>query len=100
MVTQDTKCVIEKAVIFKRQALSIIIKELRKDPSKHRELNNRMLQLAFYLSCEPTIEELINRPMSISKATLHEFILMKLKEATLKFSKSLKVNTIVGSQLR
>ena len=52
-----------------------------------------MLQLAFYLSCEPTIEELINRPMSISKATLHEFILMKLKEATLKFSKSLKVNT-------
>ena len=49
------KCEIEKAVLKKRQSLSINIKELRKDPSKFKELNNHELQLAFYLSCEPTI---------------------------------------------
>ena len=98
MVTQDAKCEIEKAVLKKRQSLSINIKELRKDPSKLKELNNHELQLALYLSCEPTIDELLKRPMSISKATLHEFVLMKRKEATLEFSKSLKVNTTVKKE--
>ena len=89
MVTQDAKCEIEKAVLKTRQSLSINIKELRKDPSKLKELNNHELQLAFYLSCD----ELLKRPMSISKATLHEFVLMKLKAATVELSKSLKTNT-------
>ena len=93
MVSQDMKCDIEKTIIYKRQALSQNIIQLRKDPNKVNDLNNHELQLALYLSCEPTIEELLERPMSIGKATLHEFILMKLKEATLEFSKALKVST-------
>ena len=84
---------LKRLSLKKRQSLPINIKELRKDPSKTKELKNLELQLALYLSCEPTIDELLKRPMSISKATLHEFVLMKLKEATLEFSKSLKVNT-------
>ena len=52
--------------------------------------DNLELQLALYLCFEPTIEDLIARPMSISNATLHEFILMRLKQVTLIFSKSLK----------
>ena len=59
-------------------------------PEKHVDLENRKLQLAIYLSCEPTIEELIKRPLTVSKASLHEFILMKLKEVTLDYSKTLK----------
>jgi hypothetical protein len=50
------------------------------------------IQLALYLSFEPTIADLIARPLSISSATLHEFILMRLK-VTLIFSKTLKKNT-------
>ena len=45
---------------------------------------------ALFLSCEPTIDELIKRPLTVSKASLHEFILMKLKEVTLDYSKTLK----------
>ena len=48
-------------------------------------------QLALYLSCEPTIDELLERPICIGKAILHEFILMKLKEATLEFSNHSKL---------
>jgi hypothetical protein len=51
------------------------------------------LQLALYLSFEPTIVDLIARPLSSSSATLYEFILMRLKEVTLIFSKPLKKNT-------
>ena len=39
MVTQDVKCEIEKAVILKRQALSLNIKQLKKDPSKTMNYN-------------------------------------------------------------
>ena len=45
------------------------------------------------LSNEPTLESLIQRPLAVSNATLHEFILMKLKQVTLTFAKTLKNNT-------
>ena len=51
------------------------------------------MHLGLILSNEPNIECLIKRPLAVSNATLHEYILMKLKEVTLKFSKTLKNNT-------
>ena len=57
------------------------------------DLNNRKIRLALHLSNQPTIEELIKRKMTIDDATLHEFILMRLKEVTLVFDKSLKKNS-------
>ena len=66
------------------------IKQLSKDPDKLLNLNNRKIRLALHLSNQPTIEELLTRKMKIDDATLHEFILMRLKEVTLVFDKSLK----------
>ena len=60
------------------------------DPRSRSIFDNLELQLALYLSFEPTIADLIARPLSISNATLHEFILMRLKEVTLVFSKTLE----------
>ena len=57
------------------------------------DLNNRKIRLALHLSNQPTIEELIKRKMTIDDAILHEFILMRLKEVTLVFDKSLKKNS-------
>ena len=71
-------------------ALKEEIKQLNKDPDKLLDLNNRKIRLALHLSNQPTIEELLKRKMTVSEATLHEFILMKLKEVTLVFDKSLK----------
>ena len=71
-------------------ALKDEIKQLSKDPDKLLDLNNRKIRLALHLSNQPTIEELIKRKMTIDDATLHEFILMRLKEVTLVFDKSLK----------
>ena len=63
------------------------------DPRSRAIFDNLELQLALYLWFEPTIADLIARPMSISNATLHEFILMRLKEVTLVFTKTLEKNT-------
>ena len=93
MATMGISDHIGKAVILKRQALECEITALKKDPAKVNELSNHELQLALYLSCEPTIEELINKQMTVSNATLHEYILMKLKEMTLAYSKKLKKST-------
>ncbi len=56
---------------------------MEKDPASQDVLENHKLQLALYLSCEPTIEELILKTLTVSKASLHEYILMRLKEVTL-----------------
>ena len=71
------------------------IKELStaNDPRSRAIFDNLELQLALYLCFEPTIADLLARPMSISNATLHEFILMRLKEVTLIFTKNLEKNT-------
>ena len=61
-------------------ALKSEIKQLSKDPDKLLNLNNRKIRLALHLSNQPTIEELLKRKMTIYDVTLHEFILMKLKE--------------------
>ena len=66
------------------------IKVLEKDPDKLLDLNNRNIRLALLLSNQPSIEELLTRKMTINEATLHEFILMRLKDITLVFDKSLK----------
>ena len=66
------------------------IKVLEKDPDKLLDLNNRNIRLALLLSNQPSIEELLTRKMTINEATLHEFILMRFKDITLVFDKSLK----------
>jgi hypothetical protein len=92
LLTMDVKCDIELTILKKRQEISKRLKELStaNDPRSRAIFDNLELQLALYLCFEPTIEDLIARPMSISNATLHEFILMRLKQVTLIFSKSLK----------
>ena len=74
-------------------ALKKEIKSLEKVPDKLLDLNNRKIRLALLLSNQPTIEELLTRKMTINEATLHEFILMRLKDITLVFDKSLKKNS-------
>ena len=74
-------------------ALKEEIKLINTDPDKFLDLNNRKIRLILHLSNQPTIEELLKRKMTINEATLHEFILMRLKEVTLVFEKSLKKNT-------
>ena len=85
-------CDIELTILKKKKEISKRLKELStaNDPRSRAIFDNLELQLALYLCFEPTIEDLIARPMSISNATLHEFILMRLKQVTLIFSKSLK----------
>ena len=80
-------CEVGKTIINKRKAIQIEINDLERDPAKQVVLENHKLQLALYLSCEPTIEELITHPLTVSKASLHEYILMRLKEKTLEYSK-------------
>ena len=75
--------------MLKKKSLQLKINELEKVPEKHADLENHKLQLALFLSCEPTIDDLIKRPLTVSKASLHEFILMRLKEVTLDYSKTL-----------
>ena len=81
---------VEKWINSDIAALKEEIKLLKKDPDKLLDLNNRKIRLALHLSNQPTIEELLKRKMTINEATLHEFILMRLKEVTLVFEKSLK----------
>ena len=81
---------VEKLILKDITALKEKIKQLSKDPDKLLDLNNRKICLVLHLSNQPTIEELLKRKMTVNDATLHEFILMKLKEVTLIFDKSLK----------
>ena len=81
---------VERTIMKDINALNDEIKQLSKDPDRLLDLNNRKIRLALHLSNQPTLDELIKRPMTVSNATLHEFILMKLKEVTLTFEKTLK----------
>ena len=45
-------------------------------------INKLQIHLGMILSNEPTLESLIQRPLAVSNATLHEFIFMKLMEVT------------------
>ena len=87
MVSPNVLCEVGKTIIKKRRVLQQELKDMEKDSACHNVINNHKLQLALYLSCEPTIEDLIKNPLTVSKAALHEFILMRLKEATLEYSK-------------
>ena len=89
MVSPDPLIEVGRTIISKRKSLQLEIKDLEKDPEKYADLENHKLQLALFLSCEPTIDDLIKRPLTVSKASLHEFILMRLKEVTLDYSKTL-----------
>ena len=84
-----TKHPVGKAIIATRQSIQQEIKAMEGNPDKHADIEGLRLQLALYLSCEPTIDELILRPLTPSKASLHEYILMRLKEVTLAYSKTL-----------
>ena len=84
---------VEKMINKVIENLKTEIKELEKDPDKLLDLNNRNIRLALLLSNQPSIEELLTRKMTINEATLHEFILMRLKDITLVFDKSLKKNS-------
>ena len=71
------------------------IKDLERDPANQVVLENHKLQLALYLSCEPTIEELINHPLTVSKASLHKYILMDSKRLPLNTKKKSKKTKIL-----
>ena len=68
-------------------------KILKNKRERESDLINHELQLALLLSNEPSIEDLIDRPMAVTNDTLHVFILMKLKEVSLTFAKTLKKTT-------
>jgi hypothetical protein len=57
----------------------------KNDPLDMDRIQKLQMHLGMILSNEPTL--------AVSNATLHEFILMKLKQVTLSFSKTLKKNT-------
>merc|ERR1719186_1683335 len=52
-------------------------------------INSLRLQIALLISKEPSIEELILLPREINDSSLLEFILHKMKEVTITFSKAL-----------
>jgi hypothetical protein len=57
------------------------------------------MHLGMILSNEPTLDSLLKRPLAVSNATLHEFILHKLKQVTLSFSKTLKKTAKLEEEL-
>ena len=61
--------------------------------TQHRQ-KALILTIAILLSNEPTNEELIGRPLDISKPKLLEFILHNMKEDTINYSKKEKNNFI------
>jgi hypothetical protein len=60
----------------------------KKDPMDINKINKLQMHLGMILRNEPTLECLVQRPLAVSNATLHVFIMMKLKEVTLKFSQT------------
>ena len=52
-------------------------------------INSLRLQIALLISKEPSIEELIVLPREVNDSSLLEFILHKMKEVTITFSKAL-----------
>ena len=83
----------EVEIIRHRQKIEAELNEkLAKDnPLDINRINKLQIHLGMILSNEPTLESLIQRPLAVSNATLHEFILMKLKQVTLTFAKTLKI---------
>ena len=94
-MTNNRQCQIEVEISRHRQKIEAELNEkiTNNDPKDINRINKLQMHLGMILSNEPTIECLIKRPLAVSNATLHEFILMKLKEVTLSFSKTLKTNT-------
>jgi hypothetical protein len=45
-------------------------------------------QIAFLLSCEPTIEDLLSRDINVSNPALHEYVLAKVKTESLSYAKA------------
>ena len=68
MVSPDPLIEVGRTIISKRKSLQLEIKDLEKDPGKYADLENHKLQLALFLSCEPTIDDLIKRPLTVSEA--------------------------------
>ena len=85
----------EVEIIRHRQKIEAELNEklAKNDPLDINRINKLQIHLGMILSNEPTLESLIQRPLAVSNATLHEFILMKLKQVTLTFAKTLKNNT-------
>ena len=91
----NRQCQIEVDIIRHRQKIEAELNDkiTKNDPRDINRINKLQMHLGMILSNEPTTECLIHRPLAVSNATLLEYILMKLKEVTLKFSKSLKYNS-------
>ena len=85
----------EVEIIRHRQKIEAELNDklAKDDPLDINRINKLQIHLGMILSNEPTLESLIQRPLAVSNATLHEFILMKLKQVTLTFAKTLKNNT-------
>ena len=83
-------CLLETRIKLEEELYSLQTKtphwntQTRQDTIKHT--------IANLLSLEPTNEELINRPLSISKPQILEFILLKIKDDTICYSSRQKAN--------
>ena len=95
LFNNNRQCQIEVDIIRHRQKIEAELNEKipKNDPRDIVRINKLQMHLGLILSNEPNIECLIKRHLAVSNATLHEYILRKLKEVTLKFSKTLKNNT-------
>jgi hypothetical protein len=95
LLTNNRQSQMEVEIIRHRQKIEAELNDklAKDDPLKINRINKLQIHLGMILSNEPTLESLIQRPLAVSNATLHEFILMKLKQVTLTFAKTLKNNT-------
>ena len=90
LLTSNRQSKMEVEIIRHRQIIEAEINDklAKNDPLDMDRIQKLQMHLGMILSNEPTL--------AVSNATLHEFILMKLKQVTLSFSKTLKKNSQAG----